>query len=527
MAFDVIVIGSGFGGAVTACRLAEAGASVLVLERGRRWSPANFPRKATDDWVWDHDHPEQRPGWLDLRLFPNMTIAQGAGVGGGSLVYANVSCEAPSQAFETGWPAEVRYPILKPFYDRVKTFMNVRPVPDEQWTARMKLMKEAAEAAGFSGRFTTLDVAVTFKDGWTYANDFAKGAAGSETRINAQGATQGTCVHLGNCDIGCDVNARNTLDLNYLFLAEHTHHAEIRPLHQVTKIEPTAAGYRVHYDDLNGRTRQPGSEEAAIVVVAAGSLGSTELLLRCRDEFGSLPNISDRLGKGWSSNGDFLTPAFHLGRDVDPSKGPTIASAIDFQDGSQNGKVFWIEDGGLPNIFANYIKEKTKDPNISFKLKLALEAMQVFLRENEPFKNIMPWFAQGVDASNGVLRLAAGPGGTSTLTLDWDVSQSRAVINEIVRMHQLLAAKTGGLAIVPPTWSLFGDLVTPHPLGGCGMGSSALTGVVDHRGEVFGHPKLYVVDGAIVPRAIGVNPSRTIAALAERIAERMIADHGI
>jgi cholesterol oxidase len=524
MAFDVIVIGSGFGGAVTACRLAEAGAQVLVLERGRRWDPATFPRKPTDDWLWNHEHPERRPGWLDVRRFPAMTVAQGAGVGGGSLVYANVSCEAPDHAFHAGWPAEIRYADLKPYYDRVKTFMKVRCVPETQWTARMKLMQAAATNAGFANRFAPLELAVAFRDDWTYKDHYALGVAGSVPWTNAQGARQGTCVHLGNCDIGCDVNARNTLDLNYLYLSENTHHADVRALHLVTAIEPITGGYRVRYDNLAGGTRTPGSETAPIVILGAGSLGSTELLLRCKAA-GTLPGISDKLGAGWSSNGDFLTPAVHWDQDVEPTKGPTIASRITFQDGSQNGSVFWIEDGGLPNLFANYIAEKADDPSIGFKLQLALKALQMFLRENEPFKNIMPWFAQGIDASNGTLRLVPGSNGGSKLMLDWDVTQSRQVINDIVEMHQRLAGAAGGWAIVPPTWTLFGELVTPHPLGGCRMGSSSATGVVDHRGEVFGYPKLYVADGAIVPGAVGVNPSRTIAALAERIAEIIIAEN--
>jgi cholesterol oxidase len=522
MAFDAIVIGSGFGGAVTTCRLAEAGLRVLVLERGRRWDPSTFPRAPTDDWLWDERHPEQRPGWLDIRRFPNMTVAQGAGVGGGSLVYANISCEAPARVFDAGWPPELRFADLKPFYDRVKAFMNVQEVPDNQWTPRMRLMKEAATNAGFGDRFEKLELAVTFDDQWTYEGDFARGTAASRSVVNGQGASQGTCVHLGNCDIGCDVNARNTLDLNYLFLAEQSHQADVRPLNLVTNIAAVPGGYRVSYDDMSAGTRRPASETAPVVVVAAGSLGSTELLMRCRDEAGTLPNVSARLGLGWSSNGDFLTPAFHFGRDVEPTKGPTIASAIDFQDGSQGGRAFWIEDGGLPNIAANLLAAKAADPTVGFKLKLTLQAMQIFLRENDPFRNIMPWFAQGADAANGALRLVAAPDGTRRLHLDWDVTQSRQVIDAIVQMHQTLAAASGGVALVPLSWSLFQDLVTPHPLGGCNMGRSTADGVVDHRGEVFGHPNLFVVDGAIVPTVLGVNPSRTIAALAERVAELIV-----
>ena len=526
MPFDVIIIGSGFGGAITACRLAESGRRVLVLERGRRWDKTTFPRKATDQWLWDVDHPEKSPGWLDLRRFPHMTVAMGAAVGGGSLVYANVSTEAPKAAFDQGWPPEIRYEDLKPHYDRVKQMMNVKEVPPGQWTTRMKLLKEAATKAGFADRFRPLEIAVNFDPNWTYEKDFAKGTAASVVGPNAHGAEQGTCVHLGNCDIGCDVHAKNTLDLNYLYVAEQKHHAEVRPLHLVKNIELVpGAGYRVSYDSLEGGKRTPGSETAPTVIVAAGSIGSTELLLRCRDEHQSLPLLSRRVGVGWSSNGDFLTPAFHPKRAIHPTQGPTIAAIIDFLDGSQGGKVFWVQDGGLPNVGANFIKEKASDPSVAFKIKTALEAMQLFLRENEPFANIMPWFSQGVDAANGELRLDPPKNGRRQLHLEWNIKESRAVMDRIVAMHVRLAAATEGQALIPATWSLFQDLITPHPLGGCNMGTTRDNGVVDHRGEVFGYPGLYVADGAIVPEALGVNPSRTIGALAERIASLMVAGH--
>src|SRR5215468_833601 len=117
MSYDVIVIGSGFGGAITGCRLAEKGYRVLILERGRRWTPETYPREAGDPWTWDHDNPKNENGWLDLRLFPKMAVAQGAGVGGGSLIYASISVEAPQAVFQHGWPAEITYNELKPYYD--------------------------------------------------------------------------------------------------------------------------------------------------------------------------------------------------------------------------------------------------------------------------------------------------------------------------------------------------------------------------------------------------------------------------
>lgn len=527
MAFDVIIIGSGFGGSVAACRLAQANMKVLVLERGRRWGPTTFPRVPEDPWIWSHEDPVKQNGWLEFRVFRGMTVAMGAGVGGGSLVYANISCEAPQNAFDDGWPAEITYSTLKPYYARVADFMDVQAVPDNQWTQRMMLMRDAAQATGFGDRFRKLELAVTFDPNWTYADSFAKGVAASVPFVNKHGAQQGTCVHLGNCDIGCDVAARNTLDLNYLYVAENQCHADIRELHLVDMIEYLPDGtYRVNFDNISTGVRVPGSEIAPRVIIAAGSLGSTEILLRNRDLHGTLRNVSQFLGRNWSSNGDFLTPAFYPNREPEPSWGPTIASAIDFLDGSQGGKRFWIEDGGIPDLLVGYILRKSEDPSISFKAKLTLDLLRQFCRSAEMFHQVMPWFAQGVDGGNGVFSLTApslfSAGGS--LQLDWDVTQSQDLINAIIAMHRNLSEKTGGVPLVPPTWSLFKDLVTPHPLGGCNIGETAADGVVDHRGQVFNYPNLFVVDGATVPRPLGVNPSRTIAALAERICDLIVTN---
>ncbi len=144
--FDVVVIGSGFGGAITAGRLASKGYRVLVLERGRRWTPKTFPRRPDDAWLWDHRKPEKCNGWFDFRVFPNMSVVQGAGVGGGSLVYANISVNAKRDTFDKGWPAEITYDELAPHYDAVGAMMNVQKVPANQWPERTRLMQEAADA---------------------------------------------------------------------------------------------------------------------------------------------------------------------------------------------------------------------------------------------------------------------------------------------------------------------------------------------------------------------------------------------
>jgi cholesterol oxidase len=250
------------------------------------------------------------------------------------------------------------------------------------------------------------------------------------------------------------------------------------------------------------------------VIVAGGSLGSTELLLRSQ---ANLPKLSARLGHGWSSNGDFLTPAIHPFREVDPTRGPTITAAIDLLDGAYQGRQIFIEDGGLPDAAADQLRAAAADPNASEFMQRVTATLMPVLSSIDVIRRVMPWFAQSRDAADGILSLASGQ-----LALDWDITASQPTLDAVVSAHQKLAQLTGGLPLTPLTWTIGHDLITPHPLGGCNMGTSAATGVVDWKGEVFGYPGLFVADGAIVPKAIGLNPSRTIAALAEHIAAQLV-----
>ena len=528
--FDAVIVGSGFGGSVIAHRLADTGMKILVLERGRRWKPIDYPRGPTDDWFWDEDEPAKRNGWLDLRNFGDMIVAQGAAVGGGSLVYANISVVAKPFVFESGWPPEITFECLAPHYEAVGKMLNVHELPDNQLTERFKLMREAAQAEGVGNRFEKLPLAVTFSDTWHYGLDEPHDNRHSQSWRNAQGQMQGTCVHCGNCDIGCPVLAKNTLDLNYLAAAEQNH-AEVRPLHRVNAMRPIAGGYEVEFSRIDNEAGQLVSGGKAMgkrLILAAGSLGSTELLLRARDEAQSLPGVSNRLGFGWSSNGDFLTPAIYANRSISPTRGPTITCAIDFLDGVQNGKRFFVEDGGFPNVLGNAIRDvsgaaRKKAGVFGILLYRALKQLKV----EDPLAHIMPWFGQSVDAADGRLYLGRDwwrPLGKRKLKLDWDIAASEGAVQAMVDMHKQFSYVTGGTPLEPFFWRWFKNLITPHPLGGCCMGTDRHNGVVDYKGEVFGYPGLYVADSAIVPRAVGLNPSRTIAALAEHIAQHIIQD---
>lgn len=521
--YDAIVIGSGFGGAVAACRLALDGRKVLVLERGRRWTPSTYPRDDNDPWIWNQARANRFNGWFDVRNLGNVWVVAGAGVGGGSLVYANVSVEARPECFDTGWPAVITWQALKPHYDEVGRMLSVSVVPEHQLSARARLMREAARMCGWGDRFRKLPLAVTFSSHWHERLPDARDDWHSQRFVNPHGKWQGTCVQCGNCDIGCQVSARNTLDLNYLAVAEQ-HEAEIRPLHLVDRLEWKDGLWEVSYRriDPERESYERGRVRGRMVIVAAGSIGSTELLLRCRHEHDTLPGLSSLLGQGWSHNGDFLTPAFYKSRRIMPSQGVTISAAIDLLDGTDdvvNGQSVFVEDGGMPGLAVNSLR-RLLEHTPRGRLRALWRELGALVEDIDQVDGMMPWFGQAVDPADGTLRLGYSllPPWRRTLRLKWDYHGSAPVIEAMIAAHTRLSEATAGRPWVPPTWRRFHRLVTPHPLGGCAMAQNREMGVVDERGRVFGYEdrKLYVMDGAIVPKALGLNPSRTIAALAER-----------
>src|SRR3954451_6265573 len=253
-AYDVIVVGSGFGGGIAACRLAEAGLRVCVLERGRRFAPHDFindPRRAAE-LIW---HERLNPGGLfDVRLMRDVSIITAAGVGGGSLVYANVQLRAPAAAFASGWPAAIDRTALDPWYDRTEEALEPRETPASPPLPKVDAFAQVAAGAGFTA--ARLPVAVHF--GETRRNPFS-------------GVEQQGCQNLGRCDIGCPVNARNTVDITYIARAEQ-HGAEVRPLHAATSLrapdrpgESWQVGCRTVPDGRSLTLRAP------TVVLAAGT----------------------------------------------------------------------------------------------------------------------------------------------------------------------------------------------------------------------------------------------------------------
>jgi cholesterol oxidase len=210
---------------------------------------------------------------------------------------------------------------------------------------------------------------------------------------------------------------------------------------------------------------------------------------------------------------------------VNPTRGPTITAAVDFLDGSIGGRRFFVQDGGFPDYFRTVMESKVSFGRKNIGFNAMVFGLALVLRRQGALANMMPWFGQSCDAADG--RLYLGRRWTRPwqkhLKLQWDCRESKPTIEAMFEMHRHLAASSGGRPLPPFAWTLFKSLITPHPLGGCSMAGTRQHGVVNHRGEVFGYPNLFVADGSVIPKAIGLNPSKTIAAVSERIASLMLA----
>jgi cholesterol oxidase len=522
--YDVVVIGSGFGGAITAMRLVQAGRSVCVLERGRRWSPNDFPRtlvQVRDHGLWRDGHSH---GPIEYRVFKNMDVIQGAGVGGGSLHYFNVHLRTPTEIFERPeWPNAVNRELMEPYYDIVQDMMESKPLDLGERLGKVSpktvLFQEAAAAMGRQAELVPVAV---------HTGDVGH---------NRQGLGQAPCDFGADCLLGCRIGAKNTLDRNYIPAGEKLG-LHVFPLHPVTAIEPTDAGYRVSFSRLSpedpSHRGEPGAVIGKRVIVAAGSLGSTEVLLKSR---AWLPNLSKALGRYFSGNGDMLfAGAIKTSKQAEPGQGLPITIGGNFSKPGSKHRVF-IEDLGFPNPFMWMLEMKL--PSLS-QIASELEAAGSYIRntlhlshehsalmfESEKvfggarFDRFLPYLGMGTDARDGLLQLKDGQ-----LDLHWDNEKSAEMFEEMMDAMKELSNRAGGEFLPSFLWAAGKRLLTAHPLGGCVMSDSPDTGVVNDRGEVYGHPGLYVCDGAIIPGPLSVNPSLTIGATAERVAYCMINGH--
>jgi len=524
-AYDVVIVGSGFGGAVTALRLAEAGLRVVVLEQGRRWAKHEFPRTVgqTGSSFWQ---PGKAEGFLEYRVFRNMDVVQGVGVGGGSLHYFNVNRRATARVLGR-WPKPLSRECLDPYYDLAIQHLESKtltPPAGRVLPGRTEAFLKAVRQSGL-GEPEMVDIAVY---------------TGPE-RTNAAGIAQRPCSYCGNCMLGCQEQAKNTLDVNYLALAE-MHGAKTWPLHRADCVRPATdrgVGYYVDFERMepgldDGDRR--GSVYGTKVVVAAGALGSSELLLRSAQVHKTLPKISAALGTRFSGNGDMLfAGAIRTPEPIDPVVGPSITALVDcstdehtitVEDLGLPDPMLWFVEGALPPGLGRFLETLrllgrylANSLGLSPRSSRASDELAKLLRGGRTV-HMLPFLGMGTDAADGRLFLDDGQ-----LDLAWDHKASRSMFRSMEKSMRAIAEATGGDWNPSLLWRWpTRKLLTAHPLGGCVMGDDAETSVVNHACEVWNYPGLFVTDGAAIPSALAVNPSLTIAAVAERAAHWML--HG-
>lgn len=512
-AADVIVVGSGFGGSVAALRLAEKGYDVLVLEAGRRFADEDFAKTSwrLRDFLWA---PKLGlTGIQRIHVLKDVVVLAGAGVGGGSLVYANTLYRPGPQFFDDeAWPAATDWADeLAPHYDQAERMLGVVDVP--AMTPSDHVMKQVADEMGVADTFRLTPVGVFFGDG--------PGITHPDPYFGGVGPARTGCTHCGACMTGCRTNAKNTLVKNYLALAERAG-ARIRPMSTVVGVrEATGGGFEVAVKRSGSWTSRVDVLTCADVVIAAGTYGTQRLLHRMKDA-GSLPRLSPALGRRTRTNSEALLGAVShdVGGGCDYSEGVAITSSF-YPDPSTHVEPVRYGRGSnaMGLLQALLVPQRTGEPRWKSWARATaanpVEAVRLLNVRRWSERSVIALVMQSVDNS---LTLT----GTRTRLGRWKLT-SRAeaaarppsylpVAHDVVRR---MAAAMGGR----PAGSVIensGLALTAHFVGGCAVGADAETGVVDPYLRAFGYPRLHVVDGSTIPANLGVNPSLTITAMAER-----------
>ncbi|HUK17612.1 MAG TPA: GMC family oxidoreductase [Bryobacteraceae bacterium] len=539
-AYDIVVIGSGYGGAISAARLASADLNpkpaICILERGKEWQPGSFPETAVD--VLGATRSDPNPlGLYELLNYPDISVIKGSGLGGTSLINANVAIVPDQEVFEQfHWPSSITYDALAPYYQRAGQALAANPHPNALQLAKVQALERRAQQLGMNVQ--ALNIVVNF----------------APEGPNAFGVNQKPCIDCGNCVSGCNVTAKNTLYMNYLPMAAKAG-ATIFTQTKVEWLEKLAAGgWRIHgkhvNDDFSGQSFTLDTRE---IILSAGSLNSTEILLR--SEMHGL-SVSPALGTKFSGNGDFFGLAYNgemqtnvLGYNAadrpgagdSPEPGPNIVGIVRYATGLPEDRRIAIEDFSFPRAYVEASKtvfgllrgQDTVTGNEqaqSARLGADLKPLAQLHDPNGAMNHTMLYLVMGQDNARGTILFEAPwtePDGR--IRVSWDQAGQQQIftrMNGELRRH---ARALEGSFISNPTWSVFhlGHLITAHPLGGCPMGDDYLEGAVDPFGRVFAgdgsvHDGLYVTDGSVIPSALGVNPLMTISALSERFVERKI-----
>ena len=533
-AWEVVVIGSGYGGAIMAARLAEH-FDLAVLERGREWQPGQFPD--TFNGVLGELKSNHHPlGLYDYIPGADMDVLVGSGLGGTSLINANVLIEPEADYFEDpAWPEPIRQDqqsgLLAAYRQQVLSVFNAETVSENQGllkTRHLQTTTQRLQQQGMAAEAARVKLAVNLES--------------FDNQANHHGVTQRRCSQCGDCVTGCNVGAKSTLDTNYLPMAK-SRGAKIFTQTRVDTLERTADGqYRIKGQILgNDGSSQTFNLSAQYVIVAAGSLGSTGLLLCSRYQTGL--GISSLLGQCFSGNADILAANYNqkvktnvLGfGNHNPlaegyQAGPTITVAARHTHGDNSR--FLVEDAAIPRALVDAARYAAAldAPQLSVpKFRRILRDLGGTSPQGAA-NHSMIYLGMGKDQAIGRIQLDSN----NNPKVVWPGATNDPGVNVVRQAMQQHTAAFDGSLIQNPRSQWFGgnNLITVHPLGGCKIGTDCETGVVNHKGQVFDptlpaavHDGLYVCDGAILPGAVGVNPMLTISVLAERIADHFIADH--
>ena len=508
--FDVVVIGSGFGGSVAALRLTEKGYKVAVLEAGRRFSDKDFPKTS---WRLSRFLYLPRLGLRGIQrihVLPDVLVLAGAGVGGGSLVYANTLYKPPASYFEdkqwkhiTDWDAE-----LTPWYDQASRMLGVAQNP--YFSASDKAMKEVADQMGVGHTFKLAPLGVYFGDG--------AGVKSKDPFFGGVGPDRDGCLQCGACMTGCRHNAKNTLPKNYLGLAEKAG-AKVFPEHTAIKTEQLPDGsWKITARKSSAWFAGKRSFTASHVVVAAGTYNTQKLLHKMKlDQV--LPKISDQLGKLSRTNSEALTGSIMPKGGTDFSKGSAITSSFFPDDHTHVEPVRYGKGSNFMGMLQTVmtdgvnIKDRRKQwlRQVITKPSLILKIMDV---RQWSERTVVALIMQNVDSAISV-KAKRGIFGYRLTSKNDSLTPNATYIPAANEVARRIAENNGGIA-----GGHIGDLInapfTAHFVGGCVIGDSIQTGVIDPYHRVYNYPTMHVVDGASVTANLGVNPSLTITAQAER-----------
>ncbi|MFI1257173.1 GMC family oxidoreductase N-terminal domain-containing protein [Streptomyces netropsis] len=529
--YDVIVIGSGFGGSVSALRLTEKGYRVGVLEAGRRFTRDTLPKNSWDlrNYLWAPALGFY--GIQRIHLLGKVMVLAGAGVGGGSLNYANTLYVPPKPFFDdpqwahiTDWQEE-----LKPYYDQARRMLGVRLNPT--MTPSDVHLKAAAEKMGVGDTFHLAPVGVFFGDGKD-AEGAARAEPGAETPdpyFGGAGPARRACTECGECMTGCRHGAKNSLTENYLHLAERAG-AVIHPMTTVVAVtEHPGGGFKVVTVPTDKRRKaRPRVLRAQRVVVAAGTYGTQTLLHSMKDK-GLLPRIPDRLGHLTRTNSEALVGAMtdnrryrkaHGAPEVDFTRGVAITSSVHPNADTHIEPVRYGKgSNAMGALSISQVPVGTRAPRVvAFAancVRHPVVALRSLSNRRWSERTIIGLVMQSLDNSLTTYRKRSGPGKGLLTARQGHGAPNPQQIPEAAEAATLIAQEINGFA-GSNVGELIGTPLTAHFLGGCPIGSDATQGVIDPYHRLYGHPGISVVDGAAVSANLGVNPSLTITAQAER-----------